>query len=139
MAKYYRRPQTDLILTRFSPTHGDAVMSRRRAFSSILSLALLLVASDPVTAGQKPKAPRPNIVFILVDDLRWDDLACMGHPFVGTPNIDRIAREGALFKNAYATTPLCSPSRASISVRRLISPCIRSLSPRMSKLLRSLY
>ena len=62
--------------------------------------------------AQTPK--QPNIVFILVDDLRFDDIGCMGHPFVKTPNIDRIAREGALFKQAYATTPLCSPSRASI-------------------------
>lgn len=58
-------------------------------------------------------ASRPNIVFVLIDDLRWDDLGCMGHPFVKTPHIDRIAREGALFRNAFATTPLCSPSRAS--------------------------
>ena len=56
----------------------------------------------------------PNIVFILVDDLRWDDLGCAGHPFARTPNIDRIAREGAKFRNAFATTPLCSPSRGSI-------------------------
>lgn len=57
---------------------------------------------------------RPNIVFILVDDLRWDDLGYAGHPFSKTPNIDRIAAEGAVFRNAFATTPLCSPSRASI-------------------------
>ncbi len=56
---------------------------------------------------------RPNIVFILVDDLRWDELGCTGHPFAQTPNADRLAREGALFTNAFATTPLCSPSRAS--------------------------
>lgn len=56
---------------------------------------------------------RPNIVFVLVDDLRWDELACTGHPFAQSPNADRIAREGALFTNAFATTPLCSPSRAS--------------------------
>ncbi len=56
----------------------------------------------------------PNIVFILVDDLRWDDLGCAGNDFVSTPNIDRIAREGAQFQNAFATTPLCSPSRGSI-------------------------
>jgi arylsulfatase A-like enzyme len=55
---------------------------------------------------------RPNIVFILMDDLRFDELGCVGHPFVKTPNIDRLAREGAMFKNAFATTPLCSPSRA---------------------------
>src|SRR5205085_379341 len=56
---------------------------------------------------------RPNIVFILMDDLRWDELRCMGNPIAETPNIDRIAREGALFRNAFVTTPLCSPSRAS--------------------------
>jgi N-acetylglucosamine-6-sulfatase len=57
---------------------------------------------------------RPNIVFILVDDARWDDLGCTGHPFSKTPNIDRIAREGITFRNAFATTVICSPSRASI-------------------------
>jgi arylsulfatase A-like enzyme len=61
---------------------------------------------------------RPNVVFILVDDLRWDELGCVGHPFVKTPRIDRIAREGALFRNAFATTPLCSPSRASFLTGR---------------------
>jgi len=55
----------------------------------------------------------PNIVFILIDDLRWDELSCAGHPYIKTPNIDRIAKEGALFGNAFMTTPLCSPSRAS--------------------------
>ncbi len=56
--------------------------------------------------------PRPNFVFILVDDLRFDELRCTGHPFADTPHADRLAREGALFRNAFATTPLCSPSRA---------------------------
>ncbi len=57
--------------------------------------------------------PRPNILFVLIDDLRFDDLGATGHPFARTPNIDRIAREGAIFSNAFVTTPLCSPSRAS--------------------------
>lgn len=53
---------------------------------------------------------RPNIVFILVDDLRWDEAH---YPFVRAPHIQRIAREGVRFGNAFVTTPLCSPSRAS--------------------------
>src|SRR5262249_52298404 len=56
---------------------------------------------------------RPNIVFILIDDLRWDELGCAGHPYLQTPNIDRLAKEGTMFRNAFMTTPLCSPSRAS--------------------------
>jgi N-acetylglucosamine-6-sulfatase len=56
--------------------------------------------------------PRANVVFILVDDLRYDELGCTGHPFAQTPAADRLAREGASFRNAFATTPLCSPSRA---------------------------
>lgn len=51
---------------------------------------------------------------IVVDDLRWDELSVMGHPFLQTPNIDRLAHEGALFENAYQVVPLCSPNRASI-------------------------
>jgi N-acetylglucosamine-6-sulfatase len=58
-------------------------------------------------------ATQPNIVLVLMDDLRWDALGCMGHPFAKTPNIDRIAREGALFKNFFVSIPLCSPSRGS--------------------------
>jgi N-acetylglucosamine-6-sulfatase len=58
--------------------------------------------------------PRPNVVLVVVDDLRWDDLGASGHPFARTPHIDRLAGEGARFLNAFATTPLCSPSRGSI-------------------------
>jgi len=70
-------------------------------------------------AAEGADAPaRPNVVFVLMDDLRWDDLGCAGHPFVKTPHIDRIAKEGAYFRNAFATTPLCSPSRASFLTGR---------------------
>lgn len=62
-------------------------------------------------AGEVEVKQRPNIVFIIVDDLRWDEISCAGHPFVRTPNIDRIAHEGMRFRNAFATSPLCSPSR----------------------------
>ncbi|MEJ2169699.1 MAG: sulfatase-like hydrolase/transferase, partial [Desulfobacterales bacterium] len=55
----------------------------------------------------------PNIIFILTDDHRWDALSSMGHPVVRTPNLDRLAKEGVMFTNAFVTTSLCSPSRAS--------------------------
>ena len=78
-------------------------------------LLFLLLAFPISSLSQRSSrlASRPNIVFILVDDLRWDELGCTGHPFIQTPNIDRIANEGAMFRNAFMTTPLCSPSRAS--------------------------
>lgn len=58
--------------------------------------------------------PQPNVLFILADDLGWMDLSCQGSTFYETPQIDRLAREGMLFTNAYAASPVCSPTRASI-------------------------
>lgn len=73
-----------------------------------ISLVFVLLASALRAAD------RPNIIFILADDVRWDDLGAAGHPFAKTPHIDRIAKEGALFRNVFATTIICSPSRGSI-------------------------
>jgi len=57
---------------------------------------------------------RPNIVFVLVDDQRWDFLSYLGHPWIKTPNIDQLASNSMYFDNAFVSTSLCSPSRASI-------------------------
>ena len=57
---------------------------------------------------------KPNIVFILIDDMGWRDLSCYGSKFYETPNIDSLASQGIMFTNAYAACPVCSPSRASI-------------------------
>ncbi len=57
---------------------------------------------------------RPNIIFILIDDMGWRDLGCYGSSFYETPNIDLLATEGMTFSNAYAACPVCSPTRASI-------------------------
>jgi arylsulfatase A-like enzyme len=56
----------------------------------------------------------PNLIVILIDDLRFDELGITGHPYLETPHIDRLGREGAVFTNAFHTTPLCSPNRACI-------------------------
>lgn len=57
---------------------------------------------------------RPNVVMIVVDDLGWSDLGCYGGTFYETPHIDRLAKQGVRFTDAYATCPVCSPSRASL-------------------------
>jgi len=59
-------------------------------------------------------AKRPNFLIILIDDLRFDEFGAGGHPYMKTPHVDRIAREGAIFERAFHTTPICSPNRASI-------------------------
>jgi len=68
--------------------------------------------ADEDIASAPPADDRPNIVFVLVDDLRWDEIGIAGHSYIETPNIDRVAREGAYFTRAFTTTPLCSPARA---------------------------
>ncbi len=73
------------------------------------ALAALCLALSALAAE-----PRPNILLVVVDDLRFDDFGAAGHPFARTPHLDRVAREGAQFKNFFAVTPLCSPSRANI-------------------------
>ncbi len=73
-------------------------------FSLTLNLASLVVAAE---------RPR-NIIFILVDDQRHDAMSCAGHPFLKTPALDSLAAGGVRFANAFVTTALCSPSRASI-------------------------
>jgi N-acetylglucosamine-6-sulfatase len=75
--------------------------------------AVAACSAAPAPGGESQPVSRPNFVFVLVDDMRWDEVRAAGHPFVDTPNMDRLAREGARFLNAFAVTPLCSPSRAS--------------------------
>jgi N-acetylglucosamine-6-sulfatase len=75
---------------------------------------LLTLVSLAVLPATRAEETRPNILLIVVDDLRFDDIGAAGHPFARTPHIDRLAREGAQFRNFFAVTPLCSPSRANI-------------------------
>lgn len=76
-----------------------------------------VVASIPVSglisSGKAEKQP-PNIIFVLLDDFGYTDLGCYGSRYYETPNIDRLAREGVRFTNAYAACPVSSPTRASI-------------------------
>jgi len=63
-------------------------------------------STSPVTDNQ------PNLVVVLIDDLGWKDLGCMGNTFIETPSIDRMASEGVVFTDAYANAPNCAPTRA---------------------------
>ena len=76
-------------------------------------LTALLIA--PLAASENTDAPagvRPNLVFVLTDDQRYDTLGCTGNTFTRTPHLDRLAAEGVLFTNAHVTSAICTPSRA---------------------------
>jgi N-acetylglucosamine-6-sulfatase len=80
-----------------------------------VGLAILACGRSAETRSTAGAAgARPNIVLVLTDDQRWDALGCTGNPYLKTPNIDRIAREGALFENPLVVCSLCTPSRATI-------------------------
>ena len=79
------------------------------------SLAIQCKSSDTVYARPASgPVKKPNFLFILIDDMGWSDLACYGSEFHETPNIDRLAKQGMRFTDAYAACPVCSPTRASI-------------------------
>ena len=72
-------------------------------------LLTLLISFSALSFGKKP-----NIVFILTDDQRYDEIAAIGNfPWMQTPNLDKMVNEGIHFENAFVTTSLCGPSRAS--------------------------
>lgn len=78
-----------------------------------LASCLLLCGFTLACAAAEPP-PRPNVLFMLTDDQRWDALSLAGNKHLKTPHMDRLGREGVYFRNAFCTTSLCSPSRASI-------------------------
>lgn len=95
------------------------------------SLAMFLIASMAISSGcatnrqgisttanlhlpQAHNGPKRNIIFVLCDDHRWDAMGFVGHPFLETPHLDRMAKGGVYVPQAFVTTSLCSPSRASI-------------------------
>jgi arylsulfatase A-like enzyme len=84
----------------------------------VLTRRNLLAGSVAALSGLAAPRPKPNFLLILLDDLRYNALGCLGHPWLKTPNIDRLAAEGAIFRNAFVTTPLCSPSRATFLTGR---------------------
>jgi len=76
--------------------------------------SVLVAFSNVARSADAKDSDRPNIVFIMIDDLGWMDLACQGNPLVETPHIDQLAADGLRFTSAYAAAPVCSPTRAAV-------------------------
>ena len=92
-------------------TVSDSSLTRRTALGGLLAAAVAGTASGRPT--RKAQKQPPNIVFFLGEGLRHDEFSFRGNPLLQTPNMDRIAREGVWFRNAFVTNALCLPSRAS--------------------------
>lgn len=86
---------------------------RGSTFGACLSVLLMIGTAARAAEPPKPVA-KPNIVFILIDDMGWTDVGCMGSTFFETPNVDRLASQGMKFTSAYSACTVCSPTRASI-------------------------
>ena len=86
----------------------DRKFTRRQFVGSALGAA---VVAGAISNSSVSAAERPNILFILADDMGWGDLSCYGRPDYRTPNLDRLAQQGMRFTNAYAAAPVCTPTR----------------------------
>ena len=87
---------------------------RRRDFLKASGLAAAGLATGRASRAAEAARKRPNIIFLLTDDQRWDTMGCAGNPIIRTPNMDALAAGGAMFTNAFVTTSICCTSRASI-------------------------
>lgn len=86
------------------------------AMMRTLGLAALMMVGSfvSIAQGQTTRPTKPNIVFILADDLGWTDVGCNGSTYYETPNIDRLAKHGMRFTSGYTAAPNCAPTRAAL-------------------------
>src|SRR6185436_20485542 len=87
-------------------------------FQRILLAAVVTLAGATSFPASAAEARKPNIIFILADDLGWGDLGCYGNTRVQTPNLDRLAKQGTLFTQFYSNGSVCSPSRCAFMTSR---------------------
>ena len=84
----------------------------------VLLACLVSCAPSASVVSAAPHAGRPNIIFLLADDLGYGDLGCYGHKVIRTPNLDRFASEGLKLTSCYSAGAVCSPSRAGLLTGR---------------------
>ncbi len=83
----------------------------KKTFITLTALFLMVSAG---LLSFKPKDKRPNILILFSDDHALQGISAYGSPYIKTPNIDRLAKEGALYQNMFCTNSLCAPSRATL-------------------------
>jgi len=86
----------------------------RRKFISNIGLGAFTLSLPHLSLSASENTRKPNIIFILADDLGWAELGCYGNTFNETPNLDKLAKRGMRFTDAYAAAPVCSPYRAAL-------------------------
>src|SRR5215208_7840079 len=90
--------------------------TRREFVASAVAASALAGAAGEVSLGAQ--AGRPNVLYIMADDMGWGDLSCYGRPDYKTPSLDRLAAEGARFTHAYSAAPVCTPTRCAFVTGR---------------------
>lgn len=86
----------------------------RRDFLKVIGLGAVSLGAAESLLANELSAKKPNLIFVLIDDMGWRDLCCYGSRYYETPNIDRLASEGMMFTEAYTCGPNCAPTRASL-------------------------
>ena len=105
-------------VTRPEPTRRSGQRAAPTVALGLLWLCTTLGASAAAGNERGQPVPRPNVVFILADDLGYGDLGCYGQRLIQTPRLDRMAREGTRFTQCYAGSPVCAPSRDALMTGR---------------------
>ena len=96
----------------------SGVFGRREFIGATVASTLLAVGGSSLLSAYSATPRRPNVVFILADDLGWGDLSVYGEPNFRTPNLDRLAQSGVRFTNAYSGQTVCTPTRVSFFTGR---------------------
>ena len=110
----------------------------RHVYLTALIVGLLLFSAcqnsedGEVAERSVNRAGSPNIIVVVVDDLRWDELGVAGHPFLETPHIDALARDGVVFRQHFAQATHTPPSMSTIFFARFFAPRLTMSTPNVS-------